>query len=64
MTRPDFYKGIHPQLDCDIVAQREGEYMARLEAALQRILDMPRKMRTGKLCRQIAKDALTQGDEE
>ena len=35
----------------------------RFEAALQRILDMPRKVRTGKLCRQIASDALTKGDE-
>jgi hypothetical protein len=36
----------------------------RLEAALGRIYDMPRKMRTGKLCRRIASDALSKGDEE
>jgi len=102
MTRPDFYEGLHPQLDCDLVAKREDAYMTKLEgevaelmallkdgsgllmdsqihtlavredldqrdrfeAALQRIIDMPRKMRTGKLCRQIAKEALQQGDEE
>ncbi len=36
----------------------------RLEAAFQRILDMPRRVRTGKLCRQVAKEALNVGDEE
>ena len=35
MKRPDFHAGINPQLDCDIVAQREEAWMAKLEARLQ-----------------------------
>lgn len=34
MSRPDFYKGIHPQFDCDIAAKRRKEYMDLLEKAL------------------------------
>lgn len=35
MNRPDFYEGIHPQLDCDIAAKRREEYMQKLEAREQ-----------------------------
>ncbi len=38
MKRPDFYKGIHPQLDCDIVSMREGNYMTLLEEQRDRLM--------------------------
>jgi len=31
MTRPDFYNGIHPQLDADVAARRREAYMVKLE---------------------------------
>lgn len=71
MTRPNFYEGIHPQLDPDIAERRRDDYMAELEqqrddlhSALERIVQLPRRQRTGKKCYQIARDTLAKGAEE
>ncbi len=37
MTRPDFYEGLHPQLDCDLANKRKLEYMTELEEQVRRL---------------------------